>query len=127
MGYLSNFIVYMLAMVGVLMFALFLFKYSTGVKVTKNKTACGLKVVDTLSLNARKTLYVVEVDGERFLLAGDTDRTALISKLSSKHSKDSDIPVVFNEYQEKSDFGIRATQKSPYDSAIRTLASKARG
>ena len=81
MGYLANFIVYTLAMVGVVVFALLIFKNATntGVKA-KSKF---LKVHDTLSLGPRKTLYIVSAGNEKFLIAGDVDKTTLISKLNS--------------------------------------------
>ena len=80
MGYLSNFVVYLFAMMGVIMLALFVYKKfnvnSIGVK--NNHT---LRVEDALSLSARKTLYVIKSGSERFLIAADMERTTLISKL----------------------------------------------
>ena len=83
MGYLANFLVYTFAMVGLMMIALFIFKKSTGAI----KGGCGkyLKVVDTMSIGPRKTLYIVSTGAERFLIAGDVDRTTLISKLDSQN------------------------------------------
>ena len=82
MGYLTNFIVYTLAMVGVIMLAVLVFKTSTGSGVkAKSKY---LKVHDTLSLGPRKTLYIVSAGDEKFLIAGDVDKTSLISKLEGR-------------------------------------------
>lgn len=123
MGYISNFIVYALAMVGVIMLALVVFKYTTGVKVSSNKHSGGLKVTDTLSLSPRKTLYIVETDGERFLIAGDTDRTTLISRLDYK-TKSLQNKSSNNENISDENLGIYSTKRSPYDSLIRSLAKK---
>ena len=82
MGYLTNFIVYTLAMVGVVVLALFVFKTSTSTGV-KNGSKY-LKVHDTLSLGPRKTLYIVSAGEEKFLIAGDVDKTTLISKLGEQ-------------------------------------------
>ena len=123
MGYISNFIVYALAMVGVIILALFVFKYTTGVKVSGNKYSGGLKVTDTLSLSPRKTLYIVETDSERFLIAGDTDRTTLISRLDYK-TKSLQNKISNNENVSDENIGIYATKRSPYDSLIRSLAKK---
>ncbi len=123
MVYLMNFIVYMLAMVGVMMVALFVFKQTTGCKVKNVSTNKSLKVTETLSLNARKTLYVVEADGERFLIAGDIDRTTLISKLGAKTNLESNSKNIVQKNAEMN-LGIYTTQKSPYESAIRNLAEK---
>jgi flagellar biogenesis protein FliO len=79
MGYITNFIVYTLAMVGVFVVALLVFKNATS-------GGCGrsskhLKLIDSLSLGQRKTLYIVSTGHEQFLIAGDVNNTCLISKL----------------------------------------------
>jgi len=79
MGYIANFIVYTLAMLGVIVFALFVFKKTT-------VSGCGraskhLRVIDSMSLGQRKMLYIIEAGKEKFLIAGDVDKTSLISKL----------------------------------------------
>lgn len=147
MGYLSNFIVYMLAMVGVMMLALFIFKHSTAVKF-KNGGSKYLKVVDSLSLGARKTLYIVSAGAEKFLIAGDLDRTTLISKLNSQSGNEvvsnitesvesADTASTFKEmlanlpkkqsFADKKGLGIRGTQRAPYDSVMKNLAERIRG
>ena len=82
MGYLTNFIVYTLAMIGVIFIALMVFKSTSG--ISSKKTSKFLKVHDTLSLGGRKTLYIVSAGEEKFLIAGDIDKTSLISKLETK-------------------------------------------
>lgn len=133
MGYLTNFMVYTFAMVGVIALTLVIFKYSTGFKLKKTGNSKGLKVVDTLSLSSRKTLYVIETDGERFLIAGDIDRTTLISKLNSSNAelsesdyKASTASKIKRVRSAENDLGIFGTQKSPYDSMIKNLAEKIR-
>ncbi len=80
MGYLSNFIVYLLAMIGLIILALFVYKkFSVGGFASRRNNT--LHVEDTLSLTPRKTLYVIKSGNERFLIAGDMERTTLISKL----------------------------------------------
>ena len=80
MGYMGNFIVYFFAMIGIIILALFVYKKF-------NMSAIGFKrnnmlsVEDTLSLSPRKTLYVIRNGKERFLIAGDMERTTLISRL----------------------------------------------
>lgn len=79
-GYLVSFTVYTMAMCGLIFFALFVYKkFTEGSLYTKSSKF--LNVEDTLSLAPRKTLYVVRAGGERFLVAGDMDKTTLISKL----------------------------------------------
>jgi len=143
MGYLTNFIVYMLAMAGVLAVTVLIFKQATngGNKVSGGKC---LKVLDTLSIGPRKTLYIVSAGEEKFLIAGDTERTTLISKLNPRGGYEERIPAIMSS--ETDDFstksvreqaeivtknklytdrmGIRTTQKAPYSSVMRNLAEK---
>ena len=82
MGYLANFMVYTLAMVGVIVVALLIFKNATSGGITGGKSKY-LKIIDTLNLAPRKTLYIVSTGREKFLIAGDVDKTSLISKLET--------------------------------------------
>ena len=137
MGYLTNFIVYTLAMVGVIVLALLVFKTSTKVGVKGGSKY--LKVHDTLSLGPRKTLYIVSAGDEKFLIAGDVDKTSLISKLGVSEKEELKPPVVesFREtldnlpskksYIDKSIVGIYKTQDKPYDSVMKNLAEKIKG
>ena len=81
MGYLANFLVYTFAMVGVIVAALLIFKNSTS--IGGGKKSKYLKVIDSMSLAPRKTLYIVSTGSEKFLLAADVDKTTLISKLEN--------------------------------------------
>lgn len=96
MGYLANFIVYTLAMVGVIAVALMVFKFSAN---GSNKGSSKiLKIHDTLSLGPRKTLYIVSAGEEKFLIAGDVDKTNLISKLDTKNKTENyQQPEIFKE------------------------------
>lgn len=80
-GYLISFLVYTLAMVGVLFVALFVFKNFSNKCFSKSSTL--LRIEDSMSLAPRKTLYVVNAQNEKFLIASDADRTTLISKLDN--------------------------------------------
>ena len=106
MGYLANFMVYTLAMVGVIVVALLVFKGATSSARGGKSSKC-LKIVDTMSLGPRKTLYIVSAGNERFLIAGDVDKTSLISKLNSSDTNitvDEDIKKYKYEGN-NSDFG----------------------
>ncbi len=135
MGYLTNFIVYTLAMVGVIVLALFVFKTTTS-GGSKGASSKYLKVHDSLSLGPRKTLYIVSAGEEKFLIAGDVDKTTLISKLgvqekaqtkelSGESFKETmaNLPAK-NSYMDKSIVGIYKTQNKPYDSVMKNLAER---
>lgn len=78
-GYLVNFSVYTLAMIGIIFGALFVFKTLSGKCFSRNSSI--LSVEDSMSLSQRKTLYIVKAENERFLIAADIDKTSLIAKL----------------------------------------------
>ena len=155
MGYITNFIVYTLAMVGIIGIALMVFKFSqNGGGRGKSKY---LKVLDTLSIGPRKNLYIVSTGQEKFLIAGDVDRTTLISKLNSSEKiveqisatatvdddnfttqsfKEYIKPALTKEedYIDKSVVGIRKSMvdagvitNTSYTSVMKNLATKMRG
>ena len=96
MGYISNFIVYTLAMVGVIVIALMVFKGATGTGSKKGSRY--LKIHDTLTISPRKTLYIVSAGKEKFLIAGDVDRTTLISKLNVQNPETiNNNPILSNQ------------------------------
>ena len=80
-GYLVNFSIYTLAMVGVIFGALFVFKaVMTGRGFSKKSEF--LNIEDSISLSPRKTLYVIKAGEQKFLVAADLERTSLIAKLN---------------------------------------------
>ena len=81
MGYITNFIVYTLAMVGVIVVALMVFKNATSIGNCKHSKY--LKIIDSISLGQRKNLFIVSTGKEQFLIAGDVNNTNLISKIEN--------------------------------------------
>ena len=81
-GYLINFMVYTLAMVGLIFLALFVYKKTAIMPGGKSRSKF-LDVEDVMSLTPRKSLYVIRAGKEKFLIASDMERTTLISKLDS--------------------------------------------
>ena len=81
MGYITNFIVYTLAMVGVIVVALLVFKNAT--TIGGGKSSKYLKIIDSISLGQRKNLFIVSTGKEQFLIAGDANNTCLISKIDN--------------------------------------------
>ena len=84
MGYITNFIVYTLAMVGVIVVALLVFKNATNIGGGKNSKY--LKIIDSISLGQRKNLFIISAGKEQFLIAGDVNNTCLISKIENVSS-----------------------------------------
>lgn len=95
-GYIANFTVYTMAMVGLIFFALFVYKkFMNGINMSGKSDFLGIE--ESINIAPRKNLYVVRAGSERFLVASDTDRTSLISKLDEKPKRKEvaeDLPVI---------------------------------
>lgn len=86
-NYVTGFAVYTMAMIGLLFFAMFVYK-KFSVSSFSGKRKGFLQIEDAVGLSARKTLYVIKAGDERFLIVADLDRTTLISKLDSNQKED---------------------------------------
>lgn len=79
-GYLINFAVYTMAMIGALLLCFIIYKKTLITpKITKNTN--NLEVENTLNLSPRKTLYVIKAGDEKFLIAADAERTSFLARL----------------------------------------------
>lgn len=139
MGYLSNFIVYLLAMIGLMMLAVFIFKNCTS-KIN-NTNGKNINIIDSVSIGARKNLLIASVGNEKFLIASDADRTSLISKLENEKISESKlselISLEYDDHKTRSfadrDLiqlnrnNILDNQKKSYNSVMRNIAEKMRG
>lgn len=135
-NYLASFSIYTMAMVGIIFFALFVFKTFSNRCFTKKSAM--LNVEDSMGLSPRKTLYIINADNQRFLIAADVDRTTLISQLDT-NSKAEIKPVrddksldlksfdgveSIGEFASVIDFKKGPTNKGPM---MRELARKVKG
>jgi len=84
-GYVMNFAVYTMAMIGLIFFALMVYKKCAIGGTIKNSHTKMLNIEETITIAPRKTLYIVRAGSERFLIAGDVDKTTLISKLDKNN------------------------------------------
>lgn len=80
--YITGFAIYTLAMIGLLFFAVYVYK-KFSISSFSGKKKGLLKIEDALGLSARKTLYIIKAGNENFLIAADLDRTTLIAKLET--------------------------------------------
>ena len=95
-GYIANFTVYTMAMIGLIFFALFVYKKFTN-GINANRKSDFLEIEETIGIAPRKNLYVVRAGNEKFLVASDAERTTLISKLGEKPKRvdrGEDLPVI---------------------------------
>ena len=86
-GYVINFAVYTMAMLGLIFFALMVYKKTAGFSGGGKNGGKSLAIEETMSIAPRKTLYVVRAGEERFLIASDVDKTSLIAKLGNDNDK----------------------------------------
>jgi len=78
-----------------------------------SKKSGALGVEEILSLTPRKSLYVVRAGNEKFLIAGDMERTTLISKLDSQDSqkiKELKDPVFLKSFEPEN---VEPIEKQP--------------
>ena len=133
--YLINFSIYTTAMIGVIFLALYTFKKFSNVCFSKQSSM--LNIEDSMKLSARKTLYVINAENQKFLIAADIDRTSLIAKLDSKAEAEKISPredkstklssfdgiESLNEFSSIIDFNRERSKKSPM---MKELARKLR-
>lgn len=113
LNYIVNFIVYTLAMSGVLFIAFIVYKKTMlNIPVKKDSS---LKITDMLRLPDRKNLYVIECMGEKFLIASSNENVSLISRVDIKK----DVEKYLNE---KKDTQIQKTEN--LKSLLKDLSDK---
>ena len=112
MGHLTGFLVYMLAMLGVIFIAFLVVKKSFTFKSGKQKKSF-LQVESSLSLEPRKNLYIVKAGNERFLISTGFEGCQFMTKID-----DGNIPNKF----ESSDVYLDEMKESKPNSQIKIPA-----
>ena len=82
-GYVINFAVYTMAMLGLMFFSLMVYKKTSNFANGNRKNLSALKIEESMPIAPRKTLHIIKAGNERFLIASDAESTTLISKLQS--------------------------------------------
>ena len=101
-GYAANYTVYTMAMIGLICFAMFVYK-KFFLNANFNNKSQFLGIEESISLAPRKNLHVIRAGKEKFLIACDVDKTTLISKLnenSTKKELTEELPVIV-DFQKK--------------------------
>lgn len=91
--YITAFIFYTLAMVGILLVGFIIYKKT----MTPNKlnTKGTIKVLDSCMIAPKKNLLIVKAGNENFLIASDAERTTFLAKLSN--DSDNTSPAYLKE------------------------------
>jgi len=112
MTYVTAFIFYTLAMIGILLIGFVVYK-----KVFENSKGTNnglIKILDSSPIGHKKLLLVVQVRNERFLIASGAEHTTFLSKLSNENLVKKEVkkeePISQNIINE-----IMNTKKQRYD------------
>ena len=81
---MAQFMVYMLAMTGLLVIGCVVYKKTVAIPELKKHSA--LKIIDMLKLPDKKILYFIKCKDEEFLIASSTDKITLISKIETERN-----------------------------------------
>lgn len=104
MTYVTAFIFYTLAMVGILLVGFVVYKKTMLNPKGENKGM--IKVLDSLMIAPKKTLLVVKIKNEKFLIASGAEHTTFLAKLSDneiskKQSAQLSQPLINSSNKEK--------------------------
>ena len=83
--YIAAFIFYTMAMIGILIVGYIVYKKT--ILTSKKDTKGMIKVIDSLPIGPKKTLLVVKIKNEKFLIASGAEHTTFLSKLDEDDSK----------------------------------------
>ena len=89
MTYITAFIFYTLAMIGILLLGFVVYKKT--IMTTKNETKGMIKILDSMPIGNKKNLLVVKIKNERFLIASGMEHTTFLAKLAEDNSKQEKI------------------------------------
>lgn len=81
-SYVTAFIFYTLAMIGVLLVGFIIYKKTF--IIDKNDNRGTIKILDSLPIGNKKNLLIIKIKNEKFLIASGVDHTTFLSKLEDK-------------------------------------------
>ena len=116
-GYLVNFAVYTMAMIGAILLCFVIYKKTVIDSKFSQTDKSNLEVENALNLSQRKTLYVIKAGEEKFLIAADAERTSFLAKLNSNYTDNIDIsePLSCTVDVEPVNLNPRTRQNTPVD------------
>ena len=130
MTYITAFIFYTMAMIGVMLLGFVVYKKT--MMPQKNETKGMIKILDSLPIGNKKSLLVVRIKNEKFLIASGLEHTTFLSKLEEDNSKQeknqknalNSIPQVQFENQEPSVADIQKQKMEKIKSQFMELYSQ---
>jgi len=110
--YITAFIFYTLAMIGILMVAFVIYKKTT-ITSTKSEGRGMIRILDNVPISAKKSLLIVKVKGEKFLIASGLEHTTFLAKLDDSTTISTDEEIL-NQQQYKQSYNQIPTEKNEY-------------
>ena len=92
--YIAAFIFYTMAMIGVMLIGFVIYKKTIITGKSENKGM--IKVLDKTAISPKKSLLVVKVKNEKFLIALDAERTTFLSKLADEKQPNKDQKEIYS-------------------------------
>ncbi len=104
--YISAFIFYTFAMVGIILVGFIIYKKVMSTTKSENKGL--IKIIDCTTIGPKKNLLVVKIKNEKFLIASGAEHTTFLSKLNYEEQNNIQIPRQRerqnNQQQEETDY-----------------------
>ena len=115
MTYVTAFIFYTLAMIGILLIGFVVYKKSFVVNRRYGKGM--IKVIDSLPIGNKKTLLVIKIKDEKFLVASGAEHTTFLAKLDDEDKVELEENTTAQNAQIKALFNdeIEAEKRNRFD------------
>lgn len=92
LSYLTSFIFYTLAMVGIMLLAFVIYKKFNFPLKQDNKGM--INIIDSCPIGAKKNLLIVKIANEKFLIASGLEHTTFLAKLDNTINQTAQEPVI---------------------------------
>ncbi|MDD3594369.1 MAG: flagellar biosynthetic protein FliO [Candidatus Gastranaerophilales bacterium] len=112
--YIMGFAFYTLGVIGLLLIAYVVAKNYMNGGFLQNKKKSNLTIEESLSLAPRKTLYIIKVYDEKYLISSDSDKTTMLAKIGEEKKQE----LVQEEHKSEKEF------KNPHNSVILSMLEK---
>ena len=100
MTYVTAFIFYTLAMIGVMLLAFVVYK-KTFMPINKGESRGVIKIIDSLPIGNKKMLHIIKIKNEKFLIASGLEHTTFLSKLEDDSKTETVEEIIMPEVIEE--------------------------
>ncbi len=122
LAYLTAFIFYTLAMIGILVGGFIIYKKTFAPIKSENKGI--IEILDSHVIAPKKTLLVVKVKDEKFLIALDSERTTFLSKLEDENKNSLSLNKIPEDNSIQNNYDIESDIQREIQELIREKATR---